>query len=121
MTVAMQHEGIEAMAFALDEDQFLLVWRPRGWERLPEVEAFASVQVGRLIHKAESDLTIDELITLGAVRGGEEVARTASKAKHFRAFADTFDNPLVVEPETPDDAVVVDEKVATPASSKHSN
>ena len=117
MTVAMQHPDIEVMATAVDEDQYLMVWRPRGWERLGAVEAFASDQLERLVRNID-ELTVDELIELCAIRQAPEVARSAKKADHQKAYRATF---LVVETdevEAPDDAPVVDEKVATPASSK---
>lgn len=108
--IAMQHPDVETLAHAVDEEQFLVVWRPRGWDRLDEAEAFASNEVGRLIRKVD-DLTIEELLILGAMRGGAEVARAAKKTKHAEAYMATFG----VLAEAPDDEVVVDEKVATPA------
>lgn len=35
MTVRMYHPDIESLAEAADDDQFRLVWEPRGWRRAP--------------------------------------------------------------------------------------
>ena len=89
MTIAMQHEGVESIGYAVDEDQFLAVHRPRGWERLGAAETFASQQLDHLVRKIE-DLKVDELVGLTAIRRGEEVARSAKKADHVAAYKATF-------------------------------
>jgi hypothetical protein len=122
MPVAMQHPDVDAPATAIDEDQFLTVWRPRGWERQAPPEAFASEQLGKLVRTVD-DLTIDELIQLGALRQTGEIPKSAKKAEHLAAYKATFDESPVEEPPTevqaPDVEVGAEEKTATPAVSSN--
>ena len=108
MTVNMIHPDVEQVAQSTDE-AFLQVWRPRGWERVDEPAYHASVTLGHKVAKVE-DLTIEELIQLGAPRGGAEVARSAKKQAHIDAYVATFtpaSDPLEGVP-VPEGATIVD-------------
>lgn len=99
MQLAMHHEGIEAVAYAIDLESFNAVWRPRGWELLEAPEAFASEQLGVLVTKVD-DLTIAELYQLCALRRAELVEFKSAKVNHLKSYKATFDEAFEpVEPE----------------------
>jgi hypothetical protein len=98
--VKLVHPEIEAYAEA-SEDQYQMVYAPRGWQKMDEPSSFANDLLGRFVRSTE-DLTLDEARALLASRPGAEYPdEKASKEAVYAAYTDSFgDRSLTPTPPT---------------------
>ena len=94
------HPEIEAYA-EVTNDQFVMVYAPRGWQKMDEDASYANDQLGRFVRSSD-DLTKDEARALIAQRpNGEYPDEKASREDAIKAFRDSFaDGPPVPTPPT---------------------